>query len=368
MTTEKKIKIRKKIFPLGMFLLIFIIQSFIVVSAMTLYFISTGKKRIADMEKYTRNYSMTLADAFADVAELSFRTRQYKTLQSLFREKIRGNTIDEAFFVLNNGSIVVHSNGEIEKELSGNIANDEFTYNLDMILAPSLKKSRETHFSDYNIISQRNPFPRDQRDLIEKYLYPDVRIMGWLIGRAVYSGNKPVGTVNFLISKKRIFDFIKVHIEETIMYLRYGLEGSLAMAFLLSLIILFRYRSIQKKTLSFSSSVVTKEGQAAGKTMEKTSTLQRAALAPESESSPDVTTASGEYITIDISAAIEDNKREVPMEINVDDDGIHIEKYEGEIFMEDLQAIEPVREESLESIQRHTVKDAIPAAGKRPRQ
>ena len=60
-----------------------------------------------------------MAEAFARVAEFSYSTKKYSSLKTLFHEKIEENTIDEAFFVLSDGKIIVHSSTTAEKELMG---------------------------------------------------------------------------------------------------------------------------------------------------------------------------------------------------------------------------------------------------------
>ena len=253
--TDKTRPYKKKGFPIGIFLLIFVTGSLISAGALTAYFLNTGKGRIADIEKYTKNYSVSMAEIFGDMAELSFRTRRYGELKKLFSREISEDTIDQAFFVLNNGRIIVHSNEEVIKELRGNISNDEFTYNTDMILAPSVQKSRDTVFTPYNVLGTKLPFPRRERRLIKKYLYEGVSEPGWLVTRSVFYKKKAVGTVNFIISKERIYRFISSHIDRTKKLLTIAIGASFATALLLSLIIFLRYRSIQKKTARLVAAV-----------------------------------------------------------------------------------------------------------------
>jgi hypothetical protein len=247
---KEKLNYKKKGFPLGIFILLFIIESLLAAGGMGLYFIHTGRKRIADIERYTRSYSIAMMEATGDVAALCQRTKQYASIKNLFREKLREDTVNQAFFVLNDGKIIVHSKKEIQEELEGNIANDEFSYNLDQILAPSRKMSTEVFFSSYNVMTARVPFNRDERELIARYLYPEVASTGWLVSKAVYDGKKPTGTVNFIIDKSGIYGFIRSHMEESLRYLRYCMAGAALISFMISLIIWLRYRSIQKKALS----------------------------------------------------------------------------------------------------------------------
>lgn len=248
MTIDSRHTLKKVFFPLGVFFLVYIFEALIAVGTIGYYFQHTGKMRINDIVSYTRNYSLTMGEAFADVAELSLKSGDYSNLKTLYQEKIRENTIDEAFFILKDGKIIVHSSRDTAKELKGNLANDEFTYNLDMIQKPLFKKGKEISFSDYNIITKRSPFKRNERKLLGKYLYEPIETTGWLVTRAVNKKGKPAGTVSFLISKDRVFNFIQTHMKESRRYLLWSLTGSGAFALLISLFIFIRYRGIQKKT------------------------------------------------------------------------------------------------------------------------
>ncbi len=240
--------LKKKKFPVGIFLMLFIIESAIAIAAVGLYFRHTGKKQIEKIEKYTRNYSMTMIDAFSDVAKLSYRARNYSVLKTLFRQEIREDTIDEAFFVLNDGSLVVHSSRDVEKELKGNIATDEFAYNIDLILRPARKKLSIVQFTSYNVMNKKVPFRKDVREILEKYLYDEINMLGWLVSKAVYYRKRPVGTVNFIIYKDRIYDFIRSHMKEAFKFYKIAQVIAFIVSFVVSLIVLVRYRSIQEKT------------------------------------------------------------------------------------------------------------------------
>ncbi|MCP4137261.1 MAG: hypothetical protein GY754_40200 [bacterium] len=254
---EKKGKrLKTYIFPIGIFLMLFVMQSLLATAASFGYFIYAGKKRIADIEKYTKNYSITMAEAFARVAEFSHRTKKYKRLNTLFREKIQEHTIDEAFFVLIDGKLVLHSDKAVQKRLNGNIANDEFAYNIDWIMRPIRRKSREVQFSHYNIMSKNLPvFPipfgskRGHRRFIKQHLYKDINKLGWLLSKAVYVRNKPVGTVNFIISKDRIYTFLVEHITESKKIFLFAIGGVFQLSLLVSIVVLIRYRGIQKRAV-----------------------------------------------------------------------------------------------------------------------
>ncbi|MCL1833924.1 MAG: hypothetical protein FWG49_05410 [Leptospirales bacterium] len=68
MTDLKKRKLKRIIFPIGIFFLLFLIESVIGIGGVASYIYLAGKKNIADIESYTINYSKTMAEAFADVA------------------------------------------------------------------------------------------------------------------------------------------------------------------------------------------------------------------------------------------------------------------------------------------------------------
>lgn len=248
-TVNKNKKLKKKKFAMGIFLMLFIVQSILALGGTAFYFYRSGLSKIKDIETYNKNYSITLAEAFTDVAELSYGKKNYSRLKRLFRKKIQENTIDEAFFVLKNGKLIVHSNKNIEKSLRGNIANDEFAYNIDLILWPVKRKSKKVMFTPYNIMGKSVPFNREERRLIKKYYYKDINTLGWLVTRAVYYKGSPVGTVNFLIYNERIHMFLKDHINMAKQYFIYAIAGAFSLSFFISLIVLLRYRSIQKSTL-----------------------------------------------------------------------------------------------------------------------
>ncbi len=246
-------KRKNKIFPVGIFLLIFVIGLVISITAPMAYLVYAGKSGAGEIEKYTRDYSITLAEAFAQVAELSYHKKKYPELKSLFREKARDNTIDEAFFVLNSGRIVIHSRPEVQKRLNNNIFADEMTYNSDMILKQARIKSRSILFTNYNIIGEEIPgfpfplgTPRGHRNFIKNHIYKDVNTVGWLVSRAVFIKKKPVGTVNFIISKKRIYSFLIEQINTSMYLVFLSVTGSFFLSFFISLVIFIRYRRIQK--------------------------------------------------------------------------------------------------------------------------
>jgi hypothetical protein len=249
-------KVRKKWFPIGIFILLLLIESIMAGFISFGYFIYSSKNRVHDIESYTINYSITMAEAFADYAELSYRKKKFRGLRRLFREKIKQNTIDEAFFVLKNGKIVVHSNRDKEKKLKGNIANDEFAYNVDLILKPARKKSRRIQFTDYNILGNEVPFSKEYRDFIKQHVYKGIESTGWLFSRAVFVRKKAVGTVNFIVSKNRIYRVIGQSIDDSIHFFAVSLIIAFLVSLVVSIIVFIRYRSIQKSAMEMNGSAV----------------------------------------------------------------------------------------------------------------
>jgi len=249
MTKHTNKKLKRVIFPAGIFLLMFITETVIGTAGIISYFYFSGKKNITEIENYTFNYSKTMAEAFARVAEFSYSAKKYSSLKTLFHEKIEQNTIDEAFFVLSDGRLIVHSSTTAEKELMGNIASDEIAYNLDMILLPIQTRNCDLISNNYNIINKTVPFNRRERDLLTKYVYGDLNSTGWIFTKGIFYKNKPAGTVNFIIGKDRIYTSIKESINQAKHYSMLLAAVSMVLSFFVSLIVLFRYRSIQKNAL-----------------------------------------------------------------------------------------------------------------------
>jgi hypothetical protein len=234
-------------FPLGIFFLVLIIDAIAVTGGTTWYFYRAAKKRIDYIERYTINFSITMAEGFAEACEEGYRKENFSDLRELFARSIREHTVDEAFFVRANGTIVAHSVAKQVKRVRGNIANDEFYYNLDLILRPVEKKSKKVQFTPYYMIERKIPFNRREQELIKKHLYESVDRNGWLVSKAVYHDGKPIGTVNFLISKDRVYSVIQGLYNRYIMFMQFGLLGVVLVSLFVSFIVFFRYRQIQRK-------------------------------------------------------------------------------------------------------------------------
>ncbi len=242
-----KKNVQKTGFPFGITIFILVISLLVSAGISSAYFYFTSRKGIEDITMDTEKYSRTLAEAFAEVAELAYRSRQYKRLYSLFQEKIQANIIDEAFFVKDDGNIIVHSSRERSEELKGNILTEEFYYNIDLILYPIRKKSRDVFFRDYQFAGKPVPYKRDIRKLLKEYIYPRIDVRGWLVNRAVYARGKSVGTVNFLISKDGIYSLIETTYREAV-YILVGMSvASLLFSIITGLFIHARYRQIARR-------------------------------------------------------------------------------------------------------------------------
>ncbi len=238
---------KRNIIPVGIFFLIFLFMLILSAAIVSGYSYFEVKNRITEIEENTRNYSIPLAEAFADLAELSYRDRNYSKLKKLFRDKINANIIHEAFFVLSDGRIIVHSDKKIEKELKGNIATDEFAYNIDLIMLPIWTKTRSVQMMDYHIYNYdiNLPFNSEITKLFKKYIYSKIDVSGWLVTCGVYSKGRGVGCVSFIISKDRIYKFLLEHLNNIRKLSVILLVVSFAVSFLLSIVIFIRYRSLR---------------------------------------------------------------------------------------------------------------------------
>ncbi len=243
----------KMIFPVGIFFMLFFIESLIAAGASLAYFFYIGRGGIAEMESNIRSYAVPVAEAFGSIAEMSYRTKNFSRLRTLFRERIEQRIISEAFFVLRDGRLIAHSDPAVSESLKGNLAGDELAYNMDLILRPLAQKSRDVFFSEYNIVSKPAPFKREYRMLLKRYFYPNIDSTGWIASRAVFGKKKPVGTVCFIIGKERIYSFLVAHINRSLGILFISLAVACAVSFLVTLVVMVRYRSIQKMSLAGSS-------------------------------------------------------------------------------------------------------------------
>ena len=241
---------RGSLFPVGIFFMLFLIESIMAAGAAGAYFLYAGAGRITEIEADTRSNAVNLAEALGSAAELSYRAKSYSGIRKLFQEKIDGRIVDEAFFILKSGKLIAHSYPQAEDRLKGNIAGGGSAYDLDLILRPVAGTSTGVLFTDCNIASKPVPFDRGQRDLIRQYLYRGIDAGGWLASRAVYGKKKPVGVVGILIAKTKIHAFIRDHVDRTMQVFRVALAAAFIVSLIVSLVVFVRYRVIRKRALA----------------------------------------------------------------------------------------------------------------------
>ena len=322
----KKVKRRK--FPFMILIIAFLIEVAAVSACLAVYFIRSGKIMAADAERNTKNYSAALAEALSEGIGKVYKGNKTPSLQNLFYNRINKDIIDEAFFVLNNGKILLHSRKAYPENLGGNISNGEFAYNIEMILYPSMKNTKEILFSNYNLIDTENPPNFDPRvkKLLKQYICPDtdstgclIDSTGWLTSKAVFYKNKPIGTISFIISKQKIFDALTGLFEDTIKYWKYGIAGSAVFSLLIALLAAFSMKG-------YAKTVHAREGakDAAGKRIAESIEDDDFAFKIEPYISQEDETPEkeleDEFITIDISKDIPNNAKDADtLELDEDD-------------------------------------------------
>jgi len=268
-TGKKRVKM---IFPVGIFFMLFFIESLVAAGASIAYFFYIGRGGIAEIESNTRSYAVPVAEAFGNMAEMCYRARNVTRLRTLFRERIEQRIISEAFFVLRDGRVIAHSDPAVSESLKGNLASDELAYNMDLILRPLEMKSREVFFGEYNIVSKQAPFKREYRMLLKRYFYPSIDSTGWIASRAVSGKKKPVGVVCFIMGKDRIYAFLAAHMQRTLGIFLVALSVACGVSFMVTLVVMARYRSIQKMSLAASYGEVPFSGAPAGEFYDMTVT------------------------------------------------------------------------------------------------
>lgn len=232
----------------GGFLLFFFI--FFILAALGMgipaaYSFRTLKNRISEEEERTKTTATALADACARMAESGKPDERGKRLEAYFTENREKGLFFRAFLVSANGTIIAHSDPAEKENLRGNIATDEFRYNIDLILEPARKNSAGVLFSDYFIMEKEIPFSREELKLLKRYLYPGIDRTGWIASRAVFEKDSPIGTVNFIIGKERIYHHITATRQALLRLAPAIGAGSLAAAvaiFLFSLLVFSRRR------------------------------------------------------------------------------------------------------------------------------
>ncbi len=246
------------IFVILLFLLIVIIAS----SGAVFY---KYRQLISDINEFStqvKNVSKTLITTYADAAELSYATKSTQQLLSLIKESRNIKGIHEVFFVLDNGSIVAHSDMGKVSQLKGNIANDEFYYNIDIILYPHAKQSQELFVFDYFVPDVPLPFNKIIRKYIQQYIYKDINTNSWLVTKAVYHKDKSIGTVNCIIIKTPIYDMMNSYYKELLFIIMIICGVSLIFSLCTGIIIFSKQKNVLRQITQLGEPLTVKSYQA----------------------------------------------------------------------------------------------------------
>ncbi|MCX8123405.1 MAG: hypothetical protein N3F66_04485 [Spirochaetes bacterium] len=212
------------------------------------------KQLKSDIDEFTtqvKNVSKTLITTFADAAEIAYATRSTQKLLSLIKESSNLRGIKEVFFVLDNGTIVAHSDSRRSLELKGNIANDEFYYNIDLILYPHSKQSRELFIFDYFVPDLPLPFTKNVRKYIQQYVYKDINTNSWLVTKAVYFKGKSIGTINCIIVKTPIYDMMNIYYKEILFMVMIIIASSLVFSLCTGIAIFLKQKKLLGEIAGF---------------------------------------------------------------------------------------------------------------------
>ena len=231
-------------FPFGIFLLSAVLFSGGGAAGSVWYFYVASKKEIAETERFTQSSLVPVLDACVQMAELDGGKESAKRLNALFRDYRLGNIVAKAFFVRENGLIVSHSDQNEVKELKGNIAADEFTYNIDQIFRPIRKNLREPYFDDYFMVEKKIPFDRQTMGFLKKHLYDGIDRNGWILSRQVIYKGKTAGVIAFFSDKDTIYERIAYNMKECIFWMKMSAFAGVGLAFIFSMIVFVRYQMI----------------------------------------------------------------------------------------------------------------------------
>jgi hypothetical protein len=219
----------------------------------------------SDINEFTtqvKNVSKTLIATYADAAERAYVTRSNGQLLSLIQESKNLKGIHEVFFVLDNGSIIANSDTEKANQLKGNIANDEFYYNIDMIFYPHAKQSRELFVFDYFVPDVPLPFNTIIRKYIQQFIYKDINTNSWLITKAVYHKDKSIGTVNCIIVKTPIYDMMKSYYKELLFMIMIICGVSLVFSLGTGVVMFSKQKKVVRHITQFGEPLTVKSYQA----------------------------------------------------------------------------------------------------------
>lgn len=235
-------------FPILLLLIMITISLLASFAGSVFYFYYFTKNAINKIEKDTKLYYAPLITAGAEVVELSLTEKNKTRINNFLLNTSKQSDITEAFVVKFDGGIIAHSDKNKIKELEGNIANDEFAYNLDQILAPINDNIKDYLFQSYNIPGAKNPFNKKRTELLKKYIYPKLENPGWIVSKSILDKKKkPVATINFFVSKKSIYSQIwKNLLFSKKLFLLSGC-ASLLFSIFISIIVFFHYRSLLKE-------------------------------------------------------------------------------------------------------------------------
>ncbi|MBN1501278.1 MAG: hypothetical protein JW982_14055 [Spirochaetes bacterium] len=248
----------KIFFPIGIFLILFMLF-FSLSSGISGYFYY--KYMINFIDKSTgdaNNASIALIDACSIIAEISDGDEQIKRLSDFFAGSPQKNLFSSAFYASGNGKIIAHSNPAEVRELNGNLASDEFKYNIDQIFFPLSQEGKKIYLSDYFILDEEIPFSKEEIRYLKQYLYKNIDRNGWLASKAIEKKIKTgknkyeirkTGTINFILSKKNIYSEILKTKEKLIRNTILLGAVSCLLSLFISLIIYMRFISIKRKTL-----------------------------------------------------------------------------------------------------------------------
>ncbi|MGQ9844069.1 MAG: hypothetical protein ACUVRK_10950 [Spirochaetota bacterium] len=240
-------------FPFVFAIILFLLLAIMASSAAILY---KYRQLATDVDEFTiqvKNISKTLITTYAEAAELAYATRSTGQLLSLIQGSKNVKGIKEVFFVLDNGTIIAHSDKEKANELKGNIANDEFYYNIDMILYPHTKQSMELFIFDYFVPDVPLPFTTLIRRYIQQFLYKDINTNSWLVTKAVYSKGKSLGTINCIIIKTPIYDMIKSYHKELVYMLMIICAAALVFSLFMGIILFIKQKRLLREVKALNA-------------------------------------------------------------------------------------------------------------------
>lgn len=240
-------------FPYVFVIIMFLLLAIMASPAAMFYKYRQLASDIDDFTVQVKNISKTLITTYAESAELAYATRSHAQLLSLIQESKNIKGIKEVFFVLDNGTIIAHSDKEKEHQLKGNIANDEFYYNIDMILYPHAKQSRELFIFDYFVPDLPLPFNTIVRKYIQQFLYKDINTNSWLVTKAVYYKGKSIGTINCIIVKTPVYDMMASYYKEMLYMLIMICGAALLLSLCTGIILFIKQNKLLRQVKEFSA-------------------------------------------------------------------------------------------------------------------